>query len=251
MTGGTLVISRAKILYPNIKRHLINVGFYNVSVMGLERNELNKKIEELNPRIMLIDSDFNQAATPFSVGEIHKRFPKLNIAAVAVSNFPLTLAAWFIWYGAKSCLHLWADGLEEFNKGLQAIKNGKEYISPVVQSIIDLFPEWPETKSYVSKRQFECLILLCSGLIVEDIAREMNVTRKTIDNTLKAMFDIFHVHKQEELISYAWTSGLVNKDDLTSYCKHKKLKLPEWAVIKNQTNQKIQEIYNKVYGNME
>jgi len=249
MTGGTLVISRAKTLYPNIKRHFERTGFYNVNITGLEKEALNIKIEELKPKIVLIDCDFNQAATPFIVGGIHNRFPKLNIAAVAVNNYPLTLAAWFIWYGAKSCLHLWADGLEEFNRGLQAVKNGKEYISPVIKDILDLFPEWPKTKGYVPKRQFETLILLCCGCKPDDIANELYVTRKTIDKYFCAMFEIFHVHSQEELISRAWTSGLVNKDDLRFYRKEKELKLPEWAIIKQRTNERLQKIYNKVYGN--
>jgi len=227
-------------LYPNIKRYLINAGFYNVFVTGLENKELGKKIEELKPRIILIDSDFNQASTPFFVGEIHDRFPKLNIAAVAVTNYPLTIAAWFIWHGARSFLHLWADGLEEFKRGLEIIKNGKEYISPVVQGILDLFPEWPETRSYFTKREFECLILLCSGMKVEDIADEMNVSRRTVDNKLIDMYDIFHINSKEELISSAWTSGLVHKDDLQFYRKDKELVLPEWADVKQRTNEKLQ-----------
>jgi DNA-binding NarL/FixJ family response regulator len=249
MTGGTLVISRAKMLYPNIKRHFEKAGFNNVNITGLEREALNIKIDELKPKIILIDSDFNQAATPFNVGIIHNRFPKYNIAAVAYNNYPLTIAAWFIWYGAKSCLHLWADGSDEFNRGLQAIKNGKEYISPIIKSILDLFPEWPKTKCNVTNRQFESLILLCCGMKPEDVADEMYITRKTIDKYFAAMFEVFHVHSQEELISRAWVSGLVNKEDLKFYRKEKELKLPEWAIIKQRTNEKLQKIYEKVYGN--
>jgi len=235
-------------LYPNIKRYLINAGFYNVFVAGLENKELTKKIEELKPRILLIDSDFNQASTPFNVGVIHKRFPKLNIAVIAVTDYPLTIAAWFIWHGARSILHLWADGAEEFKRGLEIIKNGKEYISPVVQSILDLFPEWPETRSYFTKREFECLILLCNGVKVENIADEMNVSRRTVDNKLSDMYDIFHINSKEQLISNALTSGLVDKEDLKFYRKDKELVMPEWVDVKQRTNEKLQEIYSKVYG---
>jgi DNA-binding NarL/FixJ family response regulator len=246
--GGTLLVSKAKLLYPDFQLYLEQAGFRNVIITGEESEALNMKINELKPKTILIDGDFNQAATPFIVGEIHSRFPDYDVVAYAVNNFPLTIAAWFIWYGAKSCLHLWANGLDEFKRGLREVKNGNEYISPVIQSILDLFPEWPEMKDHVTRRQFECMILLCCGLNAEGIAREMHVTRRTIDTNLNALFNIFHVHSKEELISFAWVSGLVNKEDLRFYRKDKYLKMPDWAIVKQKTNIELQKIYATVYG---
>jgi len=247
--GGTLVVTRAKTLYPSIKRYFVNAGFYNVNITGLERDALLNKIEELKPELLIIDSDFNQAATPFNVGEIHKKFSKLHIAAVAVNNYPLSIAAWFIWYGAKSCLHLWADGIEEFKRGLQAIRKGKEYISPVIQSILNVIPEWPKTKAYITKKQLECLILLCSGLKVENIANEMYISRRTVDNVFEAIFKIFNVNSKEELIALVWKSGLIKKEDLRFYRRDNNIKLPEWAKNKQQINEVLKGIFDNVYGN--
>lgn len=250
MNGGTLVVSKAKMLYPQLNNFLLCKGYFKMTFTGLGRDALISKIRELKPKLLLIDSDYCQAATPFIVGQIHHKFPKLNIAAVAANNFPLTISAWFIWYGAKSCLHLWADGWKEFSHGLEEVKNGKAYISPVIQSILDLFPDWPKTRNNVTNRQFATLILLCCGLGAVEIADEMNLSRKTIDNTFGCLFEAFQVHKQEELISFAWSSGLVNKNDLRFYRKDKYLKFPEWAVVKQKTNEKLQEIYRRVYGDM-
>jgi DNA-binding NarL/FixJ family response regulator len=249
MPGGTLVVSKAKLLYPDIKYFLEQAGFRNVAFTGLERDALYMTIKEQKPSITLIDCDFNQAATPFIVGEILKCRPKLNIAAFAVNDYPLTISAWFLWFGAKSCLHLWAGGLDEFKHGLTEVRNGNKYITPVIQNIINLFPDWPETKRHVTRRQFCCLIFLCCGLNAVDIASEMHVTRKTIDNTLSAMFNTFNVHSQIELMSRAWSSGVVNKEDLRFFCKYKDFKLPGWAVAQQRANAKLQKIYERVYGN--
>ena len=248
MVGETLVVSRAKKLYPDIKQNLADRGFSNVTITGLERDALYRKIEEVKPKLVLFGSGFNQAATPFNVGEVLKIFPDLNVAAVAVENFPLSIASWFIWHGAKSCLHLWADGMKEFNMGLNEVKKGREYISPIVQSILDLFPEWPETRCHVTRRQFESMILLCCGLNLDDIAAEMGVSRRTIDNTLKGAFNVFNVHSREELISRAWTSGLVTREDLKFFRSDKKIKLPKWAIAKQKANEKLKKIYASVYG---
>jgi len=248
MPGGTLVISKAKLLYPDMQHVLNQTGFYNVVFTGLERESLYKKIKEMKPGIVLIDCDYNHAATPFVVGEILYKCKDLNIAAIATNDYPLTIAAWFIWFGAKSCVHLWCSGMDEFKHGLKEVKKGHEYISPVIRSILNLYPEWPKIKNYTTKRQFAFLILLCCGLSADDIADEFNLTRKTIDNTLNAMFRIFHVHSQTELMSRAWTSGLVNKEDLRFYRKDKKIKFPKWAVAIQKKNKQLQEIYEKVYG---
>jgi len=246
---GTLIVTGAKTLFPAIKRLFLNFGFFNVSITGLERDALFNKIRELNPKLLIIDSDFNQAATPFIVGEIHARFSKLHMVAVAVNNFPLGIAPWFKWYGAKSCLHLWADGIDEFMMGLQTIKSGKEYMSPVIQSILNIVPEWPKTKGYITKKQLECLVSLCNGLKAENIANEMYISRRTVDKVLETVFKMFNVNSREEMIAQAWRSGLVHKEDLHFYRRDKKIKLPEWTYKKQLMNEKLNEIFDRVYGN--
>jgi len=245
MTGGTLVVTRAKSLYPTIKNFFINNGFYDVHITELERDALINKISEINPRIVIIDSDFNQTATPLNVRAIHNKFHKLHIAAVAVTNYPLTASAWFVWYGAKSCLHLLADGPDEFIRGLKTISRDKEYISPIIKRIIDIFPEWPKTKEYFTKRQFECLVLLCSGLKAEDIADEMYISKRTVDRLLDMIYKNFNVNDKEELITHVWKSGLLNKSDLKACRRDNEIKWPEWAENIQLMNEKVNEIINR------
>jgi hypothetical protein len=69
-------------------------------------------------------------------GQMLKRFPKLNIAAVSLGEFPDYLAAWFYFHGVKSYINWW-DGYEEFYKGLEIVRQGGAYISPAVTSLRD------------------------------------------------------------------------------------------------------------------
>jgi DNA-binding CsgD family transcriptional regulator len=148
-------------------------------------------------------------------------------------------------------LHLWADGLEEFKHGFREINKGNEYISPAIQKVMDVFSEWPRIKDHVTNRQMECVVLLCGGFDADCIASELNVTRKTIDKALGAMFDVFHVHSKEELISQAWVSGLVKEHDLRFYRKDTDLKLPDWAVVSQTANEKLEKFYYMVHGGNE
>jgi DNA-binding NarL/FixJ family response regulator len=248
MADEILLVSRARKLYPTFFSFLEELGFKNLSITALERDALFSHIQEVNPKMVFLDSNFRQAGTPCFVGELIKQFPKLHVVAVAYNDYPLYLASWFIWHGAKSCLHLCADGLDEFKYGFREIKKGNNYIAPAIQHVMGLFSEWPLTKNHITKRQYECLVLLCNGFNADSIAMELNLSRKTIDCTLGAMFDIFHVHSKEALISYAWVSGLVSKHDLQFYRKDKDLKLPEWAETAILTNKKLEEFYRTIHG---
>lgn len=236
MAGGTLVVSRAEKLYPHFKKRFEQLGFDGVTVTGAEKDGLYMLINELKPRLLVIGSGFYQAGTPYMTGELHMRFPKLNIAAISTDDYPLSLAPWFIWHGVKSYVNLW-EGLEEFYRGLQFVREGRQYISPLVQNIIERHHEWPDTRSKATKRQMECLIMLCCGFEPERIGKELHISRRTVYNHLDDLYGIFHVKNREEMIALAWSMGLVSPKDIRFYSRRPEgVRLPEWAEIKMSMN---------------
>jgi hypothetical protein len=150
MNGTVLCVSRWVCLHQLIKKFLETLGFCNVTVTAEEKDDLDRLISELKPKLLMMEADFYQGGTPYMAGKLQERFPKLCIAAVAVSNYPLRSGAGFIWKGIKSYANL-REGCEEFLKGLQLIREGKEYISPLVQNLID-HSEWPDTDKGMTKR---------------------------------------------------------------------------------------------------
>jgi len=162
--GGVLALSRAAELHSEIKGWLEASGFEDVTVAGKENEELNTAICDKKPSLVIIDSWFYQDGTPCRVGDLVKLFPKLNVAVISVHDFSVSHAPWFIWEGAKSYLSLW-EGYGEFQRGLRIVQEGGQYISPKVQHLIDHCEEWPDTKSRMTKRRKECLVMLCCGLI--------------------------------------------------------------------------------------
>jgi DNA-binding NarL/FixJ family response regulator len=222
MPGGTLLISRAVKLFPYYKQRLEGAyGFNDVTVTDVDKDGLNTIINDLNPRIVLMGSGFYQAGTPYMAGELLKRFPNLNLAVISMYDYPLRLAAWFIWHGAKSYVSLW-EGYDEFQRGLYAIREGKQYISPLAQDLIEQKTEWPDTKGKITKRQLECLIMLCSGFIPERIGTELQISKRTVSNTLAAMYKIFHAENREEMVALAWELDLVSKRDIRFFDRRAK-----------------------------
>ena len=230
MTGGTLVISRYINLHTEIKKWFEELGFANVSITGEEKDSLNYVINELKPRLVIIGSGFYEAATPYMAGQLLRNFPELRIAAVSTFMYPDETAVWFMWYGVKSYINL-LEGREEFFKGLQEIRQGKDYISPAVKLLLDN-SEWQEPSLTVPKRQMEVLVLLCNGLEIKEIADYLQITTKTTEWHINELKHNFGVHTKGELMRTAYLLDVVTKNELCFFKKVKPASLPKWAVIK-------------------
>jgi hypothetical protein len=155
-----VAVTGAAELHAEYKAWLEKIGFEDVAVTGEKNKALNTVICNKKPRLVIIDSWFYQDGTSRRIGELLKLFPKLNIAVVSLHDFPLSKAPWFIWEGAKSYLHLWEE-YGEFKRGFQIVREGKPYIAPKVQSLIENCEEWTDTANKMTKRQKECLVMLC------------------------------------------------------------------------------------------
>jgi DNA-binding NarL/FixJ family response regulator len=213
------------------------MGFEDVSITGMKNDALNTVICNKKPRLVIIDSWFYRDGTPRRIGELLKLFPKLNIAVVSLHDFPLSNAPWFIWEGAKSYLHLW-EGYGEFKRGFQAVREGKAYIAPKVQNLIDRCGEWPDTKNKMTKRQKECLVMLCCGLTQDQIGDALNISRSTVCNHLDSLYSAFHVHNRSEMVALAWEMELVAAKDIQLYnWKKERISdrmVPQWAAVKRK-----------------
>ena len=109
MAGGTLFISRAYNLHSHYKKKLEKAGFADVQITGEEKDSLNMLINKTKPSLVLIDASFFKYATPFMMGQLLKKYPKLNIAAIALCEYSVQIAMTFILFGVKSYVDYW-DG---------------------------------------------------------------------------------------------------------------------------------------------
>jgi len=241
MSGRTLFVSRAIHLFPYYKEQFEKIfGFKDFTATDVEKDGLNMIINDVKPRLLIMDSEFYQAGTAYMTGVLLKRFPKLNIAIISFHDYPLSHAVWFIWHGVKSYIHWW-DGYEEYKHGVEAVRDGKKYISPYVKDLMELENEWPDTKNKTTKRQMECLVMLCCGLTPDQIGLELHITRKTVNNHLASLYDTFHAHNREEMVAIAWTLELVTVKDIRFYSRKPfdGRTLPEWAAVKKKIDKRI------------
>jgi len=120
VAGGTLLVSRAVNNHDYFKKRLEALGFQQVTVTDLERDALYFLIRDLRPDLLMMSASFYSCSTPYQMGELRKKFPKLKMAAVSIGNFPSDLAMYFIINGINSYINFF-EGFEQFYKGLNMV----------------------------------------------------------------------------------------------------------------------------------
>jgi len=237
MPGGTLLISRAVNWFPQFKERLEALGFPDVHVTAVEKDGLNMLINELNPDYVLIDSNFYDCGTPYMVGQMLRVFTKLNIAVISTSPFPDAIAAWFVFHGVKFYVK-WLDGKEEFHHGLQCFLDGKRYIAPDVQNILDGLAEWPVIPLKATRRQKEILLMLCCGFSIQRIQDRLHICKATVEYHVRELMKIFNSRGREELIKTVNCLDIFTKNELRFYdTGNYSFVFPGWVKTQQRTNQ--------------
>jgi DNA-binding NarL/FixJ family response regulator len=235
MAGGTLLVNRDIKMFPFYKMRLEALGFPDVHVTGKDKDGLNMLINELKPGYVLFDSNFYYCGTPYMIGRLLSVFPKLNIAVLTIGPFSDTVAAWFIFHGVKTYVKF-SDGIDVFYRALQCFLNGKNYISPDVQEIIDNV-EWPDVSLSETRRQKEILLMLCNGFSITNIEDNLQICKATVEFHIRGLMKIFNCEGREELIKTAHCLDIFSKQDLCfSPEKYNRVKLPDWAAAQIQMN---------------
>jgi len=227
MEGGTLVASKRIKLHSHYKKRFEDLGFNGVTITDVGNDGLHFLIAELQPKILLIGGSYYKCCTPFRMRALHKRFPKLNIAAISLDEYPLDLAMYFVVNGARSYAN-YIEGREEFYKGLKEIKNGKEYVSPEVMERIKMRELYPKPTGGLTDRQIEVLRLVCNGFTGEEIAATLQLSIRRVNNIKTEMYTALNVRNENEAIRAALCQGIITVDELNFYPDNYDLKpLPE------------------------
>ena len=235
MAGGTLIVSRAIHLYPHFKKQAEALGFGNVAVTGVGKDGLCMLIREMKPQIVLMDSMFNQCCTHFMLIDLHKQFPKQNIAVVSIYEYPADRAMYCIANGAKSYASFW-EGAEEFYKGLKEIRDGHKYVSPEVRRRIEMRSCDPNPTGTLSDRQTEIVRLVGNGFTGAEIADTLHISERSVDNRKSEIYTILNVRNENELIRVAIYLGIIKPEELNFYGRDYELKpLPDKQKGKKKT----------------
>ena len=234
MAGGTLMVSRAIKNHVFFKKRLETLGFHNVTLTALEKDGLNSLIYDLKPSLLMMGARFYEGCTPFLMKQLKGNFPKIKMAALCAGHYPVDLAMYFILNGINSYVTSF-DGIDEWYKGLEDVRRGKEYIAPTVVERIDKRIDYPDPAGKISERQKQVILLVCCGFRDEEVADLLHISRRTVTTHKTEIFTSLNVRNVSELIRTALYLEIITQDSLHFYPNNYTLNpLPEEKILKRR-----------------
>jgi len=216
MAGGTLVVSRDVKLHRHFKGRLEALGYRDVACTATEKDGLYMEIDEARPKTVFMEADFYDAATPYLFSFMARRFGWVYFAVFSRSRYPADRGMCFIVNGAKSFLY-YPDGPEQFERGLECVRDGKNFISDSVQERFSMRDEKPRPAVELTGRELEVIRFVCNGYTGPEIADRLCISLRTVDFHKREIYTNLSVRNEIELIRVAIYLGLVGKDELNFY----------------------------------
>jgi DNA-binding NarL/FixJ family response regulator len=216
MKGGTLIVSRCVTNHWYYKKRFEELGFPDVTVTELDKDALDFLIRELRPKLLIMGARFHQCCTPFFMGELKRKFPKIKMSAVCIGEYPVEVAMYFKLYGGNSYITSYT-GIPQFYEGLEEIRKGNVYHSPGIDEHIEMRQELPEFSGRITGRNFEILRLVCCGFNDIEIGNKLAITSKTVRNHKTDLFTKFNVRGSVELYRAVQTLDILNLNELYFY----------------------------------
>jgi len=218
MQRGTLVVSRAVNNHSYYKKRFEALGFPDVTVTALEKDALSSLIRKQKPKQLFMGARFYQCCTPFLMGQLHKDFPKINMTAVCIGEYPAELGMYFIVNGIKSYFTSF-EGLDQFYIGINEVRKGNNYVSPAAMARMDMRQTYIMPAGDITGREREVIRLICCGYKDLEISDTLHISRRTVDTHKTNIFTSLNVRNAVELVIAALTLKIVNLDELYFYPK--------------------------------
>jgi len=186
----------------------------NMKIIKYAKNglELIEHVEEQMPDICLIDLDMPKM-NGFKASEILiKKYPDIKIIILTMHK-EISLIKRMKTMGIKGYL-LKTNDKDELVFAINQVLKGKTYFSDLIykstSSKEDVSPSIIEKISLITKREFEIIRLLCDGDSNKQIAENLCISYKTVDNHRSNIMQKLELHNVVELVRFCYKNNLID-----------------------------------------
>ena len=181
---------------------------------GLQAVQL---VEELTPDIVIIDMMMPRLNGLEAIRQIKSRFPNTQCIVLSMQSAdPYIVQA--LKAGASGYI-LKDSAPDEVIKAIQQVLSGKRYLSPQLSdSLINLFVDKMETDALdpynsLTAREREILQLAAEGLSNSNIAEQLSISVRTVEQHRQNMMNKMEFKNPTDLIRFALKRGILPLDD--------------------------------------
>jgi len=170
---------------------------------GIEAITLAKS---LKPDLLTLDSGMPLARGMEVYGEVRRWVPDVRIAVVTGFTAVGQLADWVA--AGVDGLFLKTCPPEELSDGFSLILKGGTYYSKSVTKTL----EGASEKPVLTMRERQILHMIADGCSNAEIATQLSISPKTVDNHRTRMMSKLEVHSIAQLLAYALKEGLLDQN---------------------------------------
>jgi DNA-binding NarL/FixJ family response regulator len=184
----------------------------NMEITGLYNSGqalLNALAQQPLPDILLLDISFPDTTGNELVRVIHKQYPGIKVIALTNIDAPYQVKD-MIQHGCSGYL-LKTTEPDVIIEAIESVYNGEQYLAPgLKEQLLDTMftGSKPKTKE-LSNRELQILTLICNGKKNADIAKQLFLSLRTIENYRFALYEKFGVNNTAGLVKAALQLGLV------------------------------------------
>ncbi|WP_260445663.1 MULTISPECIES: response regulator [Metabacillus] len=215
MTTSILLVDDHAVVRTGLKMLLNEIDNMEVVGEASEGDEAIKKVEELQPNVVLMDLSMPHGRDGLSATvEIKKRWPNVQILILTMHDDEEYLFR-VIQAGASGCI-LKSALHNELVQAISIVADGSAYLYPtatkkLMEDYLDRLRNGGDgdTYSLLSAREKEVLTLIAKGFSNKEIAEKLVISVKTVENHKSNIMEKLKLKTRPELVEYALKKGLL------------------------------------------
>lgn len=215
MTTSILLVDDHAVVRTGLKMLLNEIDNMEVVGEASEGDEAIKKVEELQPNVVLMDLSMPHGRDGLSATvEIKKRWPNVQILILTMHDDEEYLFR-VIQAGASGCI-LKSALHNELVQAISIVAEGSAYLYPtatkkLMEDYLDRLRNGGDgdTYSLLSAREKEVLTLIAKGFSNKEIAEKLVISVKTVENHKSNIMEKLKLKTRPELVEYALKKGLL------------------------------------------
>lgn len=210
-----LLVDDHAVVRSGLKMLLNEVDGVEVVGEASEGEEAIKKVEELQPHLVLMDLSMPHGRDGLSATiEIKRRWPETQILILTMHDDEEYLFR-VIQAGASGCI-LKSALHHELVQAIKIVAEGSAYLYPtatkrLMEDYLDRIKNGADRDTYslLTEREKEVLTLIAKGFSNKEIAEKLVLSVKTIENHKSHIMEKLKLKTRPELVEYALKKGLL------------------------------------------
>jgi len=189
----------------------------NVSVVGEAGDGTTtlQLIEQLQPEVVLMDIAMPGLNGLDALTQIHAQFPAVRVIILSMHTneayVSKALRSGAVGYLIKDAATI------ELELALQAVAKGDTYLSPAVSKLLIANhlqrDSQPAPVDPLTPRQRQILQAIAEGQTTQQMARQLNISVKTVEAHRAQLMDRLGIHDIAGLVRYAIKTGLITAEN--------------------------------------